>query len=66
MLWDPVMASSCLGYIDPASGSFIIQILIAGFVGAAFAFKRFWYRSFDLIRRPFQRGRGNEDEPSSR
>ena len=29
-------------YIDPASGSFILQMLIAGLVGAAFAVKIFW------------------------
>jgi hypothetical protein len=29
-------------YIDPASGSYILQLLIAGLVGAGFAVKIFW------------------------
>ena len=31
-----------LAYLDPGSGSFIIQLLIAGAVGAAFAIRMYW------------------------
>lgn len=31
-------------YIDPGSGSFLIQFLIAGALGVAFFFKTIWYR----------------------
>ncbi len=31
-------------YIDPGTGSFIIQIVIAGLVGSSFAIKIFWSR----------------------
>jgi hypothetical protein len=29
-------------YLDPGSGSFIIQILLASLVGVGFAFRSFW------------------------
>ena len=29
-------------YIDPGTGSFIIQLLIAGFLGGLYALKVFW------------------------
>ena len=31
-----------LAYLDPGTGSFIFQMLIAGFVGGLFALKLFW------------------------
>ncbi len=31
-------------YIDPGTGSFVIQGIIAGVVGAGFAIKVFWHR----------------------
>jgi hypothetical protein len=31
-------------YLDPGSGSYLIQIIIASLVGAGFFFKSFWYR----------------------
>ena len=33
-------------YIDPGSGALIWQALVAGFVGAAFYFRRFFSRLF--------------------
>jgi hypothetical protein len=30
------------GYIDPGSGSFLIQSLLAGLLGLSFTFKTFW------------------------
>jgi Zn-dependent protease with chaperone function len=32
-------------YIDPGSGSFIIQIIIAALLGALFALKMYWRRT---------------------
>lgn len=31
-------------YLDPGSGSFLLQLLIAGLVGAGFLVKTFWRR----------------------
>ncbi len=30
-------------YIDPGSGSYLIQIIIAAILGVGFFFKSFWY-----------------------
>ena len=31
-------------YLDPGSGSFLIQLLIGGLVGASFAIRAYWVR----------------------
>lgn len=38
----------CLLYIDPGSGSYLVQMIIAGILGALFYFKNMWrkIRSF--------------------
>ncbi len=40
--------TALFAYLDPGSGSYMLQILIAGLVGATFAVKTFWknIRSF--------------------
>jgi hypothetical protein len=38
-------------YLDPGSGSFIIQILIAGLLGAGLALRGYWSRLFSLFKR---------------
>ena len=36
--------ASAHAYIDPGTGSFVVQGIIAAIVGAGFAVKVFWYR----------------------
>ena len=36
-------------YLDPGSGSLIIQILVAGFLGALVTFRVFWQRIIGLF-----------------
>ena len=31
-------------YLDPGTGSFILQMLVAGILGAMFTIKMYWYR----------------------
>lgn len=45
-------------YLDPGSGSFILQVLLASLVGVGFAFRSFWARLFG-------RGKSTEDEDDS-
>jgi hypothetical protein len=58
-------------YIDPGTGSLIIQGLIAAFVGAAFALKNFYYTKvkrvidFVLGRKPAQPPADGDAPPSS-
>jgi hypothetical protein len=47
MIFDMITASSAQllkaqAYLDPGSGSFLIQLLIAGLVGAAFVLRSSW------------------------
>jgi len=43
------------GYIDPGSGSMIIQIIIGFFLGALFVFKSFFKKIKDFIISIFKR-----------
>lgn len=36
--------SAVRAYVDPGTGSYFLQILIAGILGAAFALKLYWRR----------------------
>jgi len=42
-------------YIDPGTGSYIIQIVIAGLVGGLFAIKMFWIRIKTFITSLFKK-----------
>ena len=39
-----LMAEPAHAYIDPGTGSFVIQGIIAAIVGVGFAIKMFWHR----------------------
>lgn len=49
-----------LAYLDPGSGSFIIQIIVATLLGGAIAVKAFWGQ----ITRVFRRGAPPPDDAS--
>jgi hypothetical protein len=48
-------------YIDPGSGSYVLQLIIAGLLGAGVALKIYWKRIIAFISGPFSRGQGEED-----
>lgn len=41
LLFFPARAQA---YVDPGTGSYVLQLLIAGLLGALFALKVFWYK----------------------
>jgi hypothetical protein len=47
-------------YLDPGSGSFLVQLLIAGIVGAGFLIKVYWKK----IKSLFSRSNSEKDEDS--
>ena len=51
-------------YIDPATGSFILQALVAGFLGALFALKMFWHRIVGFFRSLTSRSKAGEPSDS--
>lgn len=49
-------------YLDPGSGSFILQLLIASLVGAAFIIKTYWRRINGFFRQLFNKEQDEEEE----
>lgn len=54
-------------YLDPGTGSYLLQVLLAGLLGALVAVKLFWRHIASFIRGLTSRGRkpaeSNPDEP---
>ena len=48
-------------YIDPGTGSIIIQMIIGGLVGTGIAVKVFWYRIKSALSPSFKRNNSDED-----
>lgn len=48
-------------YLDPGSGSYIIQFIIAGLVGSLFGIKTFWLQIKTFIGGFFSRNKGKEN-----
>ena len=42
-------------YIDPGSGSYLFQIMLASLVGAAFAVKTYWIRIKEFVKKVFHK-----------
>lgn len=49
-------------YLDPGSGSFILQLLLAALVGGAFIIKTYWRKITGFFRKFFSRGNGGEEK----
>jgi len=47
-------------YIDPGTGSYVVQIIIAAIVGGGFALKIFWRRIADAVRSLFSGKKRND------
>lgn len=51
-----------LSYLDPGSGSYLLQLLIAGALGALFALRIYWSRIKRAISRLLGRAKDERDE----
>lgn len=49
------------GYLDPGSGSYLLQLLIAGALGALFALRLYWSRVREFIASIFNRSEDEEE-----
>jgi hypothetical protein len=47
-------------YLDPGTGSYILQMIIAGILGAAFTIKMFWIRIKGFFEKMFSRDGTND------
>ena len=64
MLGCGFLAGSAAAYIDPGTGSYVLQIAIAFLVGLAFSIKVFWKKIVAFLRRTFAAKKGGGDDAS--
>ena len=55
-----ILPQSSYAYLDPGTGSYIIQIIIAGFLGGIFALKIFWKQIKVFFKKIFSKNHPNE------
>lgn len=60
LLW----ADDAHAYIDPSTGSFLFQILLAGLLGALFTLKMFWKRVSLFLATLFSRSKRDDESTS--
>ena len=53
----PLVSQNIHAYIDPGTGSLIIQVLIASFVGALFMIKIYWKKVKAFFNKLFSKDR---------
>ena len=53
-----MFSSSAFAYLDPGTGSYILQMLLAGILGALFALKVFWKRIVAFVKGLFSKKDG--------
>ena len=54
LLVSPVTLQLAYGYLDPGTGSYIIQLLVGGLLGGLFAIGLFWKRVIAFVKRIFK------------
>jgi hypothetical protein len=59
--WALATAPSAHAYIDPQSGSYVMQILIASLAAGGLAIATFWRRILRFVRRVFGKGKEQVD-----
>ena len=55
-----VLPSAAHAYLDPGTGSYVMQLLIGGLLGGLFALGVFWRRVVAFFKQFFRRG-GSDD-----
>lgn len=55
-----VAAQPAQAYLDPASGSLLLQLLLGGIAGAALAIKLFWHRITGFFRGTKEHGKNDQ------
>jgi len=59
-----VLAGPAFGYIDPGTGSYILQVAIAFLIGLSFSIKVFWKRIGAFFRKTVSGKKGNSRDAS--
>jgi hypothetical protein len=50
-----VFQTRAYAYLDPGSGSYLFQIMLASFVGTAFAVKAYWIQIKNFLKKLFHK-----------
>ena len=50
-----LLAFQLLAYLDPGTGSYLLQLLIAGFLGLLFVVKVYWGKITQFFKKLFKR-----------
>ena len=50
LLYSVSLPQEALAYLDPGSGSMLVQLLVGGVAAAAVALKLYWYKLLRLLR----------------
>jgi hypothetical protein len=53
VLISPILLQLAYGYLDPGTGSYILQLIIGGLLGGLFAIGLFWKKVVAFVRRIF-------------
>jgi len=53
-------STEAYAYLDPGTGSYILQLIIAGLLGGLFALKMFWSKVKNFFVNLFSRGNKHE------
>lgn len=57
----PPSSPDLASYIDPGTGTLVVQFLVAGLLGGAFMARSYWMRIGARLRRLFSRDGGRRD-----
>jgi hypothetical protein len=55
-----LLPSTAQAYLDPGTGSYVLQLLLGTLLGGLFALGVFWRRVLAFARRLFKRGSGDD------
>jgi len=58
-----VILNTILLYVDPGSGSYLVQVIIAAVLGALFYFKNIWWQIKAFFTRKKQEPNKNDTPP---
>jgi hypothetical protein len=64
IVWAIVFGRLILSYLDPGTGSFIIQLLIGGLLSSVFLVKIFWKRITGIFKRSDKAAAEPSPDPS--
>ena len=63
IVWSTVLLQDAAAYLDPGTGSFILQIVVASFLGALLTVKTWWYRLKNLFKKSAESEASEVNEP---